>query len=1212
VASRASARERYSFATLPETLELPDLIAVQRESFEWFLKEGLKEAFEDISPIKGFSDDLQLELEFDPDDEDLCPKPKFTVAECRERDMTYASPVFVRARFLNKPTGEIKEQVVFMGDFPKMTEKGTFVINGTERVVVSQLVRSPGVIFEPGERYRLRNLSKHQLVKGTIHPYRGEWLEFDVEQKPGKDVTAGTRVARKRRIGIFTLLRALGYDEENAPGFLDRFVNYFDFLEGQWEKERPIAPTREEALVEIYKRARPGEPPNVEAARAYFEGAFFENRRYDLSRVGRYKLNRKLGAEIEKIGKLFDMKVGTELGKLDVPVEGQDVLSRCEVLATITYLLHLVKQEPGYRLDDQDHFANRRIRSVGELIQNQVRIGLSRMERVVRERMTTQDVEAISPQTLINVRPVVAAIKEFFGTSQLSQFMDQVNPLSGLTHRRRLSALGPGGLSRERAGFEVRDVHFSHYGRMCPIETPEGPNIGLIGALSTYARVNPFGFIESPYRRVRNGKVTDEIVYMPADEEENYVVAQANTALNADGTFKAERVLVRRSPQAASLDDLKKMLEAESFFGSTTDIAYVPGTEVDFIDVSARQIISVATALIPFLEHDDANRALMGANMQRQAVPLLRAEAPYIGTGIESRAARDGADLILAKDSGTVTSVTGDLITIAYDNLKKADGEHRLFKFRRSNQDTSINHIIRVKEGQKVAKGDLICDGPSTDMGELALGKNLLVAFMPWEGYNFEDAIILSERLVKEDVLTSIHIKEYEVDARDTKLGPEEITRDIPNLSDDILADLDDRGIIRVGAEVGPGDVLVGKVTPKGETELTPEERLLRAIFGEKAREVRDTSLKVPHGESGKVIDVKVLSREAGDREAGDELPPGVNQLVRIYVAQKRKISVGDKLAGRHGNKGVISKILPIEDMPYMSDGTPVDIILNPLGVPSRMNIGQVLEAHLGYCARWGWSDVKNNKVVGDSPIRGTETKTRINTKPATFVATPVFDGAHWDEDEAAGPHPTIQSILRNLNPESVDGVRLIGDDGKTQLRNGRTGEYYDNTTMVGYMYIIKLSHMVDDKIHARSTGPYSMITQQPLGGKAQFGGQRFGEMEVWALEAYGAAYCLQELLTIKSDDVLGRVRVYEAIVKGENIPEPGIPESFKVLMKEMQALCLDVEVISNEGKNIELADMDEDVFRATQELGIDISRPERGSDADDRDRERRREQRAF
>jgi len=1211
VASRASARERYSFATLPEILELPDLIAVQRASFEWFLKDGLREAFDDISPIKGFSDDLQLELEFNPDDEDLCPKPKFTVAECRERDMTYAAPVFVRARFLNKPTGEIKEQTVFMGDFPKMTEKGTFIINGTERVVVSQLVRSPGVIFEPGERYRLRNLSKYQLVKGTIHPYRGEWLEFDVEQKPGKDVTCGTRVARKRRLGVFTILRALGYDEEHAPGFIDRFVSYFNFLEGQWEKERSIAPTREEALIEIYKRARPGEPPTAESARAYFESAFFENRRYDLSRVGRYKLNRKLGPEVEKLATLFNLKKGPEFGQLDVPAEGQEVLSRCEVLATITYLLHLVKQEPGYRLDDQDHFANRRIRSVGELIQNQVRIGLSRMERVVRERMTTQDVEAISPQTLINVRPVVAAIKEFFGTSQLSQFMDQVNPLSGLTHRRRLSALGPGGLSRERAGFEVRDVHFSHYGRMCPIETPEGPNIGLIGALSTFARVNPFGFIESPYRRVKNGWVTDEIVYMPADEEENYVVAQANTPLNADGSFKQAKVLVRRSPQAASLDDLKKMLEAESFFGSTTDIGYVSPDEVDFIDVSPKQIVSVATALIPFLEHDDANRALMGANMQRQAVPLLRAEAPYIGTGIEVRAARDGADLVMAKDSGTVTSVSGDTIIVAYDNLKKSEGEHKLFKFRRSNQDTCINHVVRVKEGQVVAKGDLLADGPSTDMGELALGKNLLVAFMPWEGYNFEDAIILSERLVKEDVLTSIHIKEYEVDARDTKLGPEEITRDIPNLSDDILADLDDRGIIRVGAEVGPGDVLVGKVTPKGETELTPEERLLRAIFGEKAREVRDTSLKVPHGENGKVIDVKVLSRDPGDRVAGDELPPGVNQLVRIYVAQKRKISVGDKLAGRHGNKGVISKILPLEDMPYLDDGTPVDIILNPLGVPSRMNIGQVLEAHLGYCARWGWSDVKNNKTVGDAPIRGTETKTRINTKPATFIATPVFDGARWDEDESSGSHPTIQSILDNLNPESVDGVRLVGRDGKTRLRNGRTGEYYDNPITVGYKYILKLSHLVDDKIHARSTGPYSMITQQPLGGKAQFGGQRFGEMEVWALEAYGAAYCLQELLTIKSDDVLGRVRVYEAIVKGENIPEPSIPESFKVLMKEMQALCLDVEVISNEGKEIELTDLDEDVFRTTQELGIDISRPERGSDADDRERERRRE-RAF
>ncbi|MFM7685973.1 MAG: DNA-directed RNA polymerase subunit beta, partial [Actinomycetota bacterium] len=751
---------------------------------------------------------------------------------------------------------------------------------------------------------------------------------------------------------------------------------------------------------------------------------------------------------------------------------------------------------PGYRLDDQDHFANRRIRSVGELIQNQVRIGLSRMERVVRERMTTQDVEAITPNTLVNIRPVVAAIKEFFGTSQLSQFMDQVNPLSGLTHRRRLSALGPGGLSRERAGFEVRDVHFSHYGRMCPIETPEGPNIVLIGGLSTFARVNPYGFIETPYRVVKNGKVTSDIRYMAADEEENYVVAQANTPLNPDGTFKEDRVLVRRSPQAASLDDLRKMLEAESFFGATTDIASVSPSEVQLMDVSPKQIVSVATALIPFLEHDDANRALMGANMQRQAVPLVRAEAPYVGTGIEDRAARDAADLIQATGDGEVTEVTGTSLTVVYkEGGKKV---YSLEKFQRSNQDTCINHRLRVKEGDKVAKGTILADGPSTDMGELALGKNLLVALMPWEGYNFEDAIILSERLVKDDVLTSIHIHEHEVDARDTKLGPEEISRDIPNLSDDILRDLDDRGIIRVGAEVGPGDVLVGKVTPKGETELTPEERLLRAIFGEKAREVRDTSLKVPHGESGKVIDVRVVSREDGQ-----ELPPGVNQLVRVYVAQKRKISVGDKLAGRHGNKGVISKILPIEDMPYLADGTPVDIILNPLGVPSRMNVGQVLEAHLGYAARWGWTDVKNGgKKVGDAPIRGTEAKTRPTTKPSTFIATPVFDGAHWDEAEAAGKHPTIQSIFENLTPESVDGARLIGTDGKTQLYNGRTGEAYDNPVTVGFMYILKLAHLVDDKIHARSTGPYSMITQQPLGGKAQFGGQRFGEMEVWALEA--------------------------------------------------------------------------------------------------------------
>jgi len=1091
---------------------------------------------------------------------------------------------------MNRDTGEIKEQTVFIGDFPRMTEKGTFIINGTERVIVSQLVRSPGVIFEPGERYRLRNLSKHQLVKGTIHPYRGEWIEFDVEQKPGKDVTAGTKVARKRRLSMFTLLRALGYGEENYPGFLPKLVNYFDFLEGQWEKDKDNHVTEEEALLEIYKRVRPGEPASVEAARAYLRNAFFESRRYDLSRVGRYKLNRKLGPEIQKLEELFNIE-------LEKPEEDQTVLTRSEVLATCTYLLHLAKGEPGYRLDDQDHFANRRVRSVGELIQNQVRIGLSRLERVVRERMTTQDVESITPTTLINIRPVVAAIKEFFGASQLSQFMDQVNPLSGLNHRRRLSALGPGGLSRERAGFEVRDVHFSHYGRMCPIETPEGPNIGLIGGLATYGQVNDFGFIESPYRVVRNGKVTDEVRYLAADEEEEYVVAQANAPLDKNGKFINDRVLVRQSPQAASLTDLKLQLERDVFFGATTEISYVPGDEVQLMDISPKQIVSVATALIPFLEHDDANRALMGANMQRQAVPLLRSEAPYIGTGIEAKAAHDAADMILALEGGTVTEVDGIAITVEYRKAPEGHDSstvrHELLKFQRSNQNTCINQKALVSPGDKVKKGQVLADGPSTDGGEIALGKNLLVAFMCWEGYNFEDAIIISERLVKDDVLTSVHIHEHEVDARDTKLGPEEITRDIPNLSDEIMADLDDLGIVRVGAEVGPGDVLVGKVTPKGETELTPEERLLRAIFGEKAREVRDTSMKVPHGETGKVIDVKVFNRDEGD-----ELPPGVNQLVRVYVAQKRKISVGDKLAGRHGNKGVISKVLPIEDMPYMADGTPVDIILNPLGVPSRMNVGQVLEAHLGYCARWGWE--VNGQQEGNDPVRGTEKKTRPSTAPAVHVATPVFDGAHWDEEDQAGKHPTIQKILTNINPEASSGDRLIGIDGKATLYNGRTGEPYDNEVTLGYVYILKLAHLIDDKVHARSTGPYSMITQQPLGGKAQFGGQRFGEMEVWALEAYGAAYCLQELLTIKSDDVLGRVRVYESIVKGDNIPEPGIPESFKVLIKEMQSLCLDVEVLDQDGQQVEIRELDEDVYRATEELGIDLSRPERGSDDED------------
>jgi DNA-directed RNA polymerase subunit beta len=1184
--TRSASRERFSFANLDEVLPLPDLISIQRDSFRWFLDEGLADTFRDISPIEDFSGSLKLILEFDPTDQDLRPPPKFTVEECKEKDMTFAAPIFVRAQFQNANTGEIKEQTVFMGDFPMMTDKGTFIINGTERVVVSQLVRSPGVIFQPGRDAKT-------VVTGTIHPYRGEWIEFDVEAKPGKEITAGSRVARKRRLSLFVLLRALGYT--NDDGFIDRFVRHFDFLEGQWEKERDLAPTQEEALLEIYKRARPGEPPSAESARVYFENAFFNPKRYDLTRVGRYKLNRKLGPEIERMEELFGVS-------LDRPDDDQGVLSRSEVLAACSYLLNLAKGEPGYRLDDQDHFANRRIRSVGELIQNQVRVGLSRMERVVRERMTTQDVEAITPQTLINIRPVVAAIKEFFGTSQLSQFMDQTNPLSGLTHKRRLSAMGPGGLSRERAGFEVRDVHTSHYGRMCPIETPEGPNIGLIGHLASYGRINNYGFIETPYRKVADGRVTDEITYLAADEEEEYVIAQANAKLADDGTFVEDRVLVRRAPLGPGV----RVGATSTSYGTTSEVDFVPPAEVDLMDVSPKQIISISTALIPFVEHDDANRALMGANMQKQAVPLLKPEAPFVGTGVEARAARDAGDIVLAEGNGVVTESSGEIITVEYEpgqtdwaGTTLGRKVYRLSKFRRSNQNTCLNQRIVVEEGAKVNKGDVLADGPSTEAGELGLGKNLLVAFMPWEGYNYEDAIILSERLVRDDVLTSIHIEEHEVDARDTKLGAEEITRDIPNLSEEILKDLDERGIIRIGAEVSAGDVLVGKVTPKGETELTPEERLLRAIFGEKAREVRDTSLKVPHGESGKVIDVRVFSREDAH-----ELPPGVNQLVRVYVAQRRKISEGDKLAGRHGNKGVISKILPVEDMPFLTDGTPVDIILNPLGVPSRMNVGQVLESHLGWAARWGW---EGNEQAIPAPT-GTENKTRPVTKPAVHVATPVFDGAHWDEDEEAGRHKTIQRIFETINPDPSEPSaqpygttgRLIGRDGKATLYNGRTGEAYDSPISVGYVYILKLAHLVDDKIHARSTGPYSMITQQPLGGKAQFGGQRFGEMEVWALEAYGAAFALQELLTIKSDDVLGRVKVYEAIVKGENIPEPGIPESFKVLIKEMQSLCLNVEVLSYTGEEIEMRELDEDVFRTAEELGIDISRPERGSDEED------------
>ena len=1197
MSTRLAPRERFSFANLDEVLPLPDLISVQRDSFRWFLDEGLADTFRDISPIEDFSGQLKLVLEFDPTDQDLRPPPKFTVEECKEKDMTYAAPIFVRAQFQNANTGEIKEQTVFMGDFPMMTDKGTFIINGTERVVVSQLVRSPGVIFQPG-----RDLKT--VVTGTIHPYRGEWIEFDVEAKPGKEITAGSRVARKRRVSLFVLLRALGYT--NDDGFIDRFVRHFDFLDTQWEKERELAPTQEEALLEIYKRARPGEPPSAESARVYLENSFFNPKRYDLTRVGRYKLDRKLGPEIERLVDLFGVS-------LERPAAGQGVLSRAEVLAACSYMLNLAKGESGYRLDDQDHFANRRIRSVGELIQNQVRVGLSRMERVVRERMTTQDVEAITPQTLINIRPVVAAIKEFFGTSQLSQFMDQTNPLSGLTHKRRLSAMGPGGLSRERAGFEVRDVHTSHYGRMCPIETPEGPNIGLIGHLASYGRINSYGFIETPYRRVADGRVTDEIVYLAADEEEEYVIAQANAKLADDGTLVEDRVLVRRAPVGPGV----RVGATSTSYGTTSEVDFVPPAEVDLMDVSPKQIVSISTALIPFVEHDDANRALMGANMQKQAVPLLKPEAPYVGTGVEARAATDAGDVLIAEGNGMVTEAAGELVVVDYEpgqvdwaGTRLGRKVYRLSKFRRSNQNTCLNQRIVVDAGTKVSKGDLLADGPSTEEGELGLGKNLLVAFMPWEGYNYEDAIILSERLVRDDVLTSIHIEEHEVDARDTKLGAEEITRDIPNLSDDILKDLDERGIIRVGADVSAGDVLVGKVTPKGETELTPEERLLRAIFGEKAREVRDTSLKVPHGESGKVIDVRVFSREDAH-----ELPPGVNQLVRVYIAQRRKISEGDKLAGRHGNKGVISKILPVEDMPFLADGTPVDIILNPLGVPSRMNVGQVLESHLGWAARWGWE----GNEVAKAPVSGAERKTRPITPPSLHVATPVFDGAHWDEEEEAGRHPTIQRVFETINPDRFDSDglpvaqgttgRLIGLDGKVTLYDGRSGLPYDSPISVGYVYILKLAHLVDDKIHARSTGPYSMITQQPLGGKAQFGGQRFGEMEVWALEAYGSAYALQELLTIKSDDVVGRVKVYEAIVKGENIPEPGIPESFKVLIKEMQSLCLNVEVLSTRGEHIEMRELDEDVFRAAEELGIDISRPERGSDEEDA---RRASERGF
>ena len=1159
MAARSSAENsrRISFAKISEPLELPQLLSLQTDSFDWLVgndawtaevarrrevgedvseKSGLQEIFEEISPIEDFSETMSLSFE-DP----VFYDPKYTVDECKEKDFTYSAPLYVSAEFTNNETGEIKGQTVFMGDFPLMTPKGTFIINGTERVVVSQLVRSPGVYFER----TADKTSDKDIFTAKVIPSRGAWLEFEIDKRD----MVGVRLDRKRKQNVTVLLKALGWTNEQIR---EEFGQYESMM---LTLEKDHTEAQRDALLDIYRKLRPGEPPTEEAAQTLLNNYYFNPKRYDLAKVGRYKINKKLGTH-----EAFD----------------QQTLTIDDIVAAIRYIVRLhngdtvladtagaeMKDAEGKTIevlaDDIDHFGNRRMRTVGELIQNQLRTGLARMERVVRERMTTQDVEAITPQSLINIRPVVAALKEFFGTSQLSQFMDQTNPISGLTHKRRLSALGPGGLSRDRAGMEVRDVHHSHYGRMCPIETPEGPNIGLIGSLASYGRINPFGFVETPYRKVTKGKVTTQVDYLTADDEDKYVIAQANAPLDDKFRFTEERVLVRQRHG---------------------EVSEVLAEDVDYMDVSPRQMVSVATALIPFLEHDDANRALMGANMQRQAVPLIRSDSPLVGTGIEYRAAVDAGDVLVAEKPGVVKEVSADFIETMND-----DGTYqtyRLAKFRRSNQGTCINQRPLVTEGDRLEAGSPIADGPCTDNAEMALGTNLLVAFMPWQGHNYEDAIILSQRLVQEDILTSIHIEEHEVDARDTKLGPEEITRDIPNVSEEMLADLDERGIIRIGAEVTTGDILVGKVTPKGETELTPEERLLRAIFGEKAREVRDTSMKVPHGESGTVIGVRVF-----DREDGDELPPGVNQLVRVYVAQKRKISVGDKLAGRHGNKGVIAKILPIEDMPFMEDGTPVDVVLNPLGVPRRMNIGQILELHLGWLAKQGWDldlhDSKGSAAWKDSLIKIHADKAAPNTK----VATPVFDGAKEDE---------ITGLLGATLPNR-DGVRMINETGKAALYDGRSGEPFREPVSVGYMYILKLHHLVDDKIHARSTGPYSMITQQPLGGKAQFGGQRFGEMEVWAMEAYGAAYALQELLTIKSDDVPGRVKVYEAIVKGENIPDSGIPESFKVLVKEMQSLCLNVEVLSQDGTPIEMKDAEEDVFRAAEELGIDLSRREPSS----------------
>ena len=1158
---------------------MPHLLDIQRNSYDWFMKEGLQEIFHDISPIQGFTGNLVLSFEGFS-----LGKPKYDIDECKERDATYSAPLRVNVRLVNNDTGEVKEQEVFMGDFPLMTETGTFIINGAERVIVSQLVRSPGAYY--GENI---DPTGKRLYNATVIPNRGAWIEFETDLN---DVIS-VRLDRNRKLPATVLIRALGY------GTNDAIMSLFDNDERIRNTiDRDNTVTKEEALVEIYKRQRPGDPPTVDNAKQLLEQLLFDPKRYDLATVGRYKLTKKLGWKRRLLGKqlaepLVDKETGEVLVPADVTIEasmveditieqennifGEDehaivyikdknnnrikmICSRTlpynhrtitinDIIASISYLLNLMDGH-GHK-DDIDHLGNRRIRSVGELLQNQFRIGLSRMERVIRERMNTQDNDVITPQALVNIRPVVAAIKEFFGSSQLSQFMDQNNPLSELTHKRRLSALGPGGLSRERAGFEVRDVHNSHYGRMCPIETPEGPNIGLIGSLATYARINEFGFMETPYRKVDkvNKQVTTDVRYLTADEEDDLVIAQANEPLDENNWFKAQRVTAR-------VHEETMLVDADS---------------VDYMDVSPKQIVSIATAMIPFLENDDANRALISANMQRQAVPLFRTQAPLVGTGMEYKAACDSGVMVLAKRAGEVVRVTADLIEVRADETGEID-HYKLQKYLRSNQGTCMNQVPIVYKGDHVEAKEPIADGPATDHGELALGYNVIVAYMPWEGYNYEDAILLSEKLVKEDIYTSIHIEEYECDARDTKLGPEEITQDIPNVAEDALRDLDADGIIRIGAEVRAGDILVGKVTPKGETELTAEERLLRAIFGEKAREVRDTSLRVPHGEAGRIVDVKIFNRAKND-----ELPPGVNQLVRVYIAQKRKISVGDKMAGRHGNKGVVSRVMREEDMPFLPDGTPVNIVLNPLGVPSRMNIGQVLETHLGMAVRELGMQIKAGDPTVESRLRAIGYDFDKNGMPkpdvaGIHIATPVFDGAKGNE------------VFETLKASG------FSDNGKTILYDGRTGEPFENPVTVGCVYMLKLHHLVDDKIHARSTGPYSLVTQQPLGGKAQFGGQRFGEMEVWALEAYGAAYTLQEILTVKSDDVVGRVKTYEAIVKGENIPEPGVPESFKVLIKELQSIGLDIKVLSEDAQEIMINDIEDDINETARELDMDAT----------------------